>query len=259
MKKKLTYRFSILVLCCLQFGYLFTQDTIPPYEYDQEDVIDARDGIDYSDEVLDRRESEINYKYDQEDLTEARDGIDYSDEVLDKKERKKKSSGSYNPDFSGFGNLFGFLLIGLLIALVFIILYFMLGNDNMFKPKSKKIEALDLKSIEQIEENLEEYDVAYYLKQAIENRQYRIAIRLHYLLIIKELSTKKFIKWKRDKTNRSYIYETVDYPFANNFKRSTSIFEKVWYGERDVTEGDFSMIHSHFNSLNQEINRLSNE
>ena len=172
-------------------------------------------------------------------------------------EKKKESSSSSDSDFSGLATLFGYLVIGILIALVFVILYFMLGKDNLFKPRSKKIEALDLKSIEQIEENLEEYDVSHYLQQAIDNNQYRIAIRLHYLLIIKELSARKFIRWKRDKTNRNYLYETQDYPFANNFKMSTNIFEQIWYGERDVTEGDFTMIHSHFSKLNEEINLIS--
>ena len=221
---KLTYYFLLILLCCVGLNRIDAQDGAVDYQYEQEDVNDARDGIDYSDEVA---------------------------------EKKKESSSSSDSDFSGLATLFGYLVIGILIALVFVILYFMLGKDNLFKPRSKKIEALDLKSIEQIEENLEEYDVSHYLQQAIDNNQYRIAIRLHYLLIIKELSARKFIRWKRDKTNRNYLYETQDYPFANNFKMSTNIFEQIWYGERDVTEGDFTMIHSHFSKLNEEINLIS--
>ena len=127
--------------------------------------------------------------------------------------------------------------------------------NNFFKPKSRKIKELNLESVEKIEENLEEHDVATYLRQAIENRQFRIAIRLHYLLIIKELSSKKFIKWKRDKTNRNYLYETQSYSFSSNFKATTTIFEKVWYGERNVTEQDFNFIYAQFNQLNTEINQ----
>ncbi len=224
MMNKLTYYFLLILLCCVGLNRIDAQDGAVDYQYEQEDVNDARDGIDYSDEVA---------------------------------EKKKESSSSSDSDFSGLATLFGYLVIGILIALVFVILYFMLGKDNLFKPRSKKIEALDLKSIEQIEENLEEYDVSHYLQQAIDNNQYRIAIRLHYLLIIKELSARKFIRWKRDKTNRNYLYETQDYPFANNFKMSTNIFEQIWYGERDVTEGDFTMIHSHFSKLNEEINLIS--
>lgn len=223
MIRKWTYCISLILLCCFVCNNANTQST--PQHYD----------------------------YEQEDLNEARDGIDYSDEVIEEEEKDEYSGSS--SDFSGIGEFFGYLLIAVLVALVFVILYFMLGKDNLFKPKSKKIEALDLKSIEQIEENLEEHDVSNYLEQAIDNKQYRIAIRLHYLLIIKELSARKFIKWKRDKTNRNYLYETEEYSFANNFKKSTNIFEKVWYGERDVTEGDFSIIHSHFSSLNNEINQ----
>lgn len=224
MSRKMTYCIFLVAYCCFVFN------------------------------SVDAQSEATHYQYEQEDLTEARDGIDYSDEVEEEKEEKEIDSFT---GLSGVGDFFGYLLIGILIALVFVILYFMLGKDNLFKPKAKKIEALDLKSIEQIEENLEEYDVSHYLQQAIDNNQYRIAIRLHYLLIIKELSSQNFIKWKRDKTNRNYLYETQDYPFANNFKKSTNIFEKVWYGERNVTEGDFSLIHSHFSSLNKEINQYT--
>ena len=173
---KLTYYFLLILLCCVGLNRIGAQDGAADYQYEQEDVNDARDGIDYSDEVA---------------------------------EKKKESSSSSDSDFSGLATLFGYLVIGILIALVFVILYFMLGKDNLFKPRSKKIEALDLKSIEQIEENLEEYDVSHYLQQAIDNNQYRIAIRLHYLLIIKELSARKFIRWKRDKTNRNYYHKIL--------------------------------------------------
>jgi len=197
----------------------------------------------------------IDNKYEsyQQELTTARDGIDYSNDVIKKKEKEKAKK--YKPFDFDFSNIAGALIIIILIILVGAILYFMIGRDNLFKPKSKKIKELNLESVEQIEENLEEHDVAQYLQQAIDNKQYRIAIRLHYLLIIKELSAKKLIKWKRDKTNRNYIYETESHPFSTKFKKSTTIFEKVWYGERNVTEQDFNFIYAQFHELNSEINQ----
>lgn len=191
--------------------------------------------------------------YNDEDWTEARSDVDYSDDIFKADKKKERRNDLENSNIN-FPDIAGVLLIVLLLGLVLAILYFMLGKESVFRPKSKKIKTLNLESIEQIEENLEEHDVANYLDQAIKNKQYRIAIRLHYLLIIKELSTMKFIKWKRDKTNRNYLYETEQYSFSNNFKKSTSIFEKVWYGEREVTEQDFSAIYSQFNNLNKEIN-----
>jgi len=195
------------------------------------------------------------YETKHQELMDARGDIDYSGDVIIKKEKKETGKTARNPLDFDFSNIVGIIVVVLLIGLVGTILYFMIGRDNFFKPKSRKIKELNLESVEKIEENLEEHDVATYLRQAIENRQFRIAIRLHYLLIIKELSSKKFIKWKRDKTNRNYLYETQSYSFSSNFKATTTIFEKVWYGERNVTEQDFNFIYAQFNQLNTEINQ----
>lgn len=227
MRQFRTYQFFILLFLCVGLASLYGQDSGEVQDYNEDEWIEARGDIDYSDDI-----------------------------VKDRKRKERDDQVSQSSDMN-FPDIAGVLLIILLVVLVLFILYFMLGKENVFRPKSKKIKTLNLESIEQIEENLVEHDVANYLEQAINNKQYRIAIRLHYLLIIKELSTKKFIKWKREKTNRNYLYETEQYSFSNNFKKSTSIFEKVWYGEREVLEQDFSVIHSQFNELNKEINILS--
>jgi len=186
-----------------------------------------------------------------EELISARDGIDYSDDVI--KEKEKKETESYSPSDFNFSDVLGVLLILLLLGVVGAILYFVIGKENLIGPKSRKIKDLDLKAVEHIEEDLENQDVAYYLNQAINENQYRIAIRLHYLLIIKKLSENKFIKWKKDKTNRDYIFETSSLPFSEKFRSSTSIFEKVWYGERSVGESDFKQIYDQFDALEKKI------
>ncbi len=189
-----------------------------------------------------------------EELVDARDNIDYSDDVFEKREeKKKKDKDSINPPSINFSDVFGVLLIIVLIGVVVAILYFVLGNENIMTPKSRKIKELNLQAVEKIEEDLENHDVAYYLKQAIDKKQFRIAIRLHYLLIVKQLSENKFINWKKDKTNRDYILETSALPFYEKFRSSTSIFEKVWYGERNVEEGDFNMIYKEFDILSKQI------
>jgi len=188
------------------------------------------------------------------ELLEAREGIDYADEVVqDKKEDEEKEDEINSSLNFNLSDVFGVLLIFLLIGVVLAILYFVIGKDNLIRPKSRKIKELNLKAVEHIEEDLENHDVAYYLDQAITENQYRIAIRLHYLLIIKKLSENKFIKWKKDKTNRDYILETASFPFSEEFRSSTSIFEKVWYGERNVGESDFKQIYKHFDGLNNQI------
>ncbi len=199
------------------------------------------------------QEKELTYTP-SEELVEARDGIDYSDDVIKEKEKKEKEKSELDSplDFN-FSDVVGVLLILLLLGVVAAILYFVIGKENLIRPKSRKIKDLDLKAVEYIEEDLENQDVAYYLNQAIDENQYRIAIRLHYLLIIKKLSENKFIKWKKDKTNRDYILETSSHPFSEKFRSSTRIFEKVWYGERNIGESDFKQIYKQFDALDKKI------
>jgi len=192
-----------------------------------------------------------------EEMVHARENIDYSDDVIEKKKEKEKKedeNNSFNSPSINISDALGVLLIIVLIGVVIAILYFVLGNENILTPKSRKIKELNLQAVEKIEEDLENHDVAYYLKQAVEKKQFRIAIRLHYLLIIKQLSENKFINWKKDKTNRDYIHETSTFPFSKKFRSSTSIFEKVWYGERHVEEVDFNMIYNEFDILSKQIN-----
>ena len=195
---------------------------------------------------------EAEYTYEpSEELVAAREGIDYSDEIVKEKKEEALENDSLT-DFN-FSDVFGVLLIILLIGVVVAILYFVIGKENLIRPKSRKIKDLDLKAVEHIEEDLENHDVAHYLNQAINENQYRIAIRLHYLLIIKKLSENKFIKWKKDKTNRDYILETSSLPFSEKFRNSTNIFETIWYGERSIGETDFKKIYEQFDALDKMI------
>ena len=50
---------------------------------------------------------------------------------------------------------------------------------------------------------------------------------------------KKWIKWKKDKTNRDYIRELSTTDWHSNFRSVTIMFEKVWYGKKELGGMDF--------------------
>ncbi len=83
------------------------------------------------------------------------------------------------------------------------------------------------------------------INEAISKENYRLAIRLQYLNIIKTLSERGFIKWRPNKTNNDYIKELGKTDFVTWFKELARYYEFVWYGDFPV---DVKTYHS-FNEL----------
>ena len=144
-------------------------------------------------------------------------------------------------------------MLAIVLGMLIFVLVKIFGNAIFTSNRSfqsKGLPNLDLLD----EEELELSELEMLLKQAIASKAYRLAIRLYYLMIIKQLTEKELIKWKKDKTNREYLREMSQNPHYNGFREVTSLFEIIWYGEVDLKEKDFSNIHPKFKSLMQHFN-----
>ncbi len=144
------------------------------------------------------------------------------------------------------------LLLLAMVLLVFVIYRAVAGNAILI---NKPIERRQPIALKDIETNLQEADVESFLAQALRDKDYRLAIRLYYLAIIKELSAKGLIEWKRDKTNGQYLRELrkKKYPQVSAFKGVTRVFEYVWYSNMAFDGGQFEEVRIDFNNLLQSI------
>jgi len=187
--------------------------------------------------------------------------MDYSGKREEiKEEEKGEKKDSFGDDFfrerniSGGGSLFGAGLfkvfaIVFLIAVVIMVILFLL-KDGL--PKNKKIEKIAI-TLENIEENIHETDLERFIREAKEKGDYALAMRLYYLAIIKELSLKKLIKWKRDKTNGEYLRELRSSAFFAGFNEVTNIFERTWYGGGKMDVETFVEVEGKFRGLVDKI------
>ncbi len=82
-------------------------------------------------------------------------------------------------------------------------------------------------------EDLHALDLDALLREAEAARQYRLAVRLGYLRVLRQLSDRQLINWQPDKTNHDYLYELPPGPLPEAFRELTRQFEYVWYGEQD--------------------------
>ncbi len=208
-------------------------------------------------------ESQIeSHQFDYDNWAETIDGIDYSqsyrkDEDYDEDfgdtpggEKKKKKSEENLGGSSPFWNMFvKILFISLGVALLlFVVISIIKGN--IFRPRSKDFSSEKTKfSLETVEDNIHESDLDRFIKEALAEENYALAIRLYYLAIIKELSINRIIKWKRDKTNRDYLRELKGYDLSRDFRDATRIFERIWYGNGKLLQSDFQQIQPRFQQL----------
>lgn len=186
--------------------------------------------------------------------------LDYTGISMKKKleKREVESTDSFGdnepivtPLFSGnlsFGKgLFQAFVIAFCVALAVLIGYYFINGG--FKIAPKKLAKRDEITLENIEENIHETELDYFIRKAKEQGNFALAVKLYYLSIIKELSVKKYIKWKRDKTNREYLQEIKQTDFHNPFQDLTYLFEIIRYGDGSIDEQEFYLVEPKFTTL----------
>lgn len=187
--------------------------------------------------------------------------IDYSSDTAPNLARKRNFNFSMNQDV-----VKTVLFIGVGALLLFFLYKIIQGN---YFARNKKISASTSFIHFQDPDNIQEMDLEKMYSRALEEKDYREAIRIKYLMAIRELSKHKIIQWKKEKTNHDYLSETfttgIYFPFAD----LTLIFERFWYGEAEINENKFihtvpafdaflSTIPSALNTVDNKITNPSN-
>ena len=154
--------------------------------------------------------------------------------------------------FAVFWKIFAYMLIA--GAVVFLIIHRMNINiRGIFHKAGKQMESDFLAS----ETEINEIDFDQLIRQYTRDRQFRMAVRLLYLKTLKCLADKKFIRWRKDKTNRDYLHEIGDTQVRIFFERTTRLYEYAWYGDFDVDSGKFQLIRKTFQDFLKEAVGIS--
>lgn len=149
------------------------------------------------------------------------------------------------------GRIIMFLFMAILVGLlVYLILRY---GKNKRDVKNKQPVKIKLEDVKALEENLPDTDLEPWLREALDQKNYELAIRLYYLRVVQALSEKKMILWKKDKTNQKFIEELYSSVFYKPFTQLTYFHDLIFYGQRPVTEQVFQQWLPRFRSLLQEI------
>ncbi len=179
-------------------------------------------------------------------------GMDYTENYkeFEKKEDPLQKNKKDNPiNLSVLKPVFIIIIIGMLAYLLFMIL------KRVFNFFDERVKNTELKAVvENLEENIHNADFDSLLKQALSNNEFKLAVRILYLNVIKQLSDKQLIKWKKEKTNGHYVREMGTNKLGSPFAYLTLVYEQAWFSHHHVDKDKYQLISEHFYTF---INRLN--
>jgi len=178
---------------------------------------------------------------------------DYTETFKEIKGDAKNSTQQNTNEESAFGQEFKyvFYFLGFALIILLIILVFKNFKTNVSLNETK----IEIQTIDEIEEKIHELDLEKLLLQAMDSKQFKLALRIHFLIIIKQLSNSSKINWAKDKTNWEYYTEIKEKDIAIHFKEVISKFEMCWYGEQPFTEAEYKFIEPVFLSIQNKLGK----
>jgi len=184
-------------------------------------------------------------KFDRNKWNVAKKGLDYNEQPPPKPLK-------WNPWFTGSSIFSGEAVKFVLFSIVILLLAFVLFKIFSGRLGNKRIRKDEhISNIEDIEDiaAVPESELDRLLREALERKDFKEAIRISYLFIIRSLSEQELIHWKKDKTNREYLTELNKSIYYNVFREVTAVFDRVWYGDIELGEIDYLRISPHFKNL----------
>jgi len=120
---------------------------------------------------------------------------------------------------------------------IVIIILLVLKNDirAVFYGKSASV-TIDFK---EFDEDIHKINFDELIANAISNNDYRKAVRLHFLKLLKELTDNNLITWQIDKTNNDYSIELSNSKYSKKFQELALMYEYIWYGDFQLDESNF--------------------
>lgn len=197
--------------------------------------------------VVNKSEPNVELKkFDEKRWENLTKDLDYTESI-----KKKEKKPIPMPKFNVNPMVLKVVVVTLVILALVFLLWKIFGNAKFLK--NRKIKGGEFSFLDEAEENLEESDLDRFLREALEKKQYKVAVRIYYLMSIKELMQQNFIVWKKNKTNFEYLTEMRERKEFEHFRSLTRAFEIVWYGDVEIQENEFSKLRPSFSSFIKSI------
>jgi hypothetical protein len=177
------------------------------------------------------------------------DAFWYADAEIKKKEEKKDPAYIPIGQRAWFQTILWLLIIGGFAA--FLMIYLSSSNVGLFRKKDRPIG--EAEETELITEDIFAINYQKEIERAAAQGNFRLAVRLMYLRLLKNLSERNIIRYTQDKTNFDYLLQLHPTRYYRDFFRITRHYEYSWYGQFDVSEEAYHVISRDVKQFEQEL------
>ncbi|MBP2833427.1 DUF4129 domain-containing protein [Aquimarina sp. U1-2] len=155
-------------------------------------------------------------------------------------------------EITGFWLFFLTIFPYLIVAAVLILLVWLFSKVNPSEILLEKQPPAQILLTED-EDIIHNQDIQELIQQALQNNNYRLAIRYYYLLVLKKLSEVDLIRWESQKTNEEYSKELKDTSLQQQFQLITKLYDYIWYGSFEVNKQSYLKAEKEFQSITRHI------
>lgn len=244
----------LLVFCCVFSLNAQYQTPVEESGIGNEVVADSSSAMPYTaggQEVFEK-EPLTGKKADARAMEERVKNVNYAETTTEQVSKSKFRK----PDFDVPGNIgrfkdFIFWVAVVILVSILVYLIFKSGKRNRYSRRTS------LAGPAEWEEawNLDSLTLETDLQDAVEGKQYRLAIRLLYLKSLKQLIDSERVKPSPEKTNRQYIEELEKAGLHGLFSHITGIYEMVWYGEATPDDHQYKQLAPAFHEMAERSRR----
>ncbi len=183
-------------------------------------------------------------------LAELRSDRDfwYVDYRFEKEREQRKRRNTAFTDHPLFQGLLWLLIIVGFVG--FVILYLANSNVGIFR----KTRSIDIEGEEGGTEDIFSINYQREIDRATAAKDYRLAIRLMFLRLLRSMSDKQVIQYQSDRTNFDYLLQLSSTPWYRDFFQLTRHYEYSWYGQFSIDEGKFGVIRKEFENFDRKLN-----
>lgn len=143
---------------------------------------------------------------------------------------------------------FGFYAIVCILVIFFIVRAY---RNNAFRnPVAHQSNSLD-EQVESIEAVMKEDNFQQRIQQAVQEQDYRMAIRYYFIWSLKSLKEKGIIEFSSEKSAEDYVIEIQDAPTKSAYSYASYLYTYIWYGNFEIDAQQYATYEPIFIKLIQ--------